>query len=331
MNHDAQQIPEFNDVILAHNRIRPFIHRTPVMTSSILNEMTGRELYFKCENFQKVGAFKYRGATNAVMSLTRDKLDAGVATHSSGNHAAALALAARTHGSMAWIVMPRTAPQVKIDAVKGYGARIVFCEPTLESRESTLEKVVKETGASFIHPFDNVNVVSGQGTAAKELLEDVPDLDAVITPVGGGGLLSGSAITCKHVRPAMNVFAAEPKNADDAYRSYKTNRLIPSENPQTIADGLLTSLSPMTFQIMQEKVDDIHTATEESIIRSMMLIWERMKIVVEPSAVLPLAVLIEHGQAIKGQRMGLILSGGNVDFKKMVHLFGSISSVAETG
>jgi threonine dehydratase len=315
----------------AHERIRPYIHRTPVFTSAAINQLTARELYFKCENFQKVGAFKYRGATNAVLKLGGERLHSGVATHSSGNHAAALALAARTQGSKAWIVMPRTAPQVKIDAVKGYGARIVFCDPTLESRESTLEKVVEETGATFVHPFDNFDVVAGQGTAAKEFLEEVPDLDAVITPVGGGGLLSGTAITGRYLKPRIKIFAAEPENADDAYRSFKENRLIPSDNPQTIADGLLTSLSPLTFEIIRSKVDDIFTASEHSIIRAMMLIWERMKIIVEPSAVLPLAVLIQHGKSIPGERMGLILSGGNVDFRRIHHLFESGNSSAKMG
>ena len=331
MSQKPPSPPRFKDIQAAHDRIRPFVHRTPVFTSGAINDIIGKQLFFKCENFQKVGAFKYRGATHAVLNLDKKQAKNGVATHSSGNHAAALALAAKTHGFQAWIVMPRTAPKVKTDAVKGYGARIVFCEPTLESRETTLEEVIRDTGATFVHPFDNTMVISGQGTAAKELIEDTQGLDALITPVGGGGLLSGSAITGKHMQPQLKIFAAEPRNADDAFRSFRSGQLIPSMNPDTIADGLLTSLSPLTFGIIMDRVDDIYTASEVNIIRAMKLIWERMKIIVEPSGVLPLAVLLEHPQSIPGERVGLILSGGNVDFQKMAYLFGTLDNVADTG
>ncbi len=314
-------IPELSDIQKAQERIKPFVHRTPVLTSQAINTIAGRNVYFKCENFQKVGAFKYRGATNAVACLKKHRLKAGVATHSSGNHAAALALAAKMQKIKAWIVMPRNAPEVKKQAVKGYGAEIVFCEPTLESRESTLNDVLRKTGAAFIHPFNNFNVVAGQGTAAIEFLEDAPQIDALIAPVGGGGLISGSSITVRGMRPGMKVYAAEPKNADDACRSFHANTLFPSENPSTIADGLLTSLSPMTFQIIRANVDDIITAEETSIIEAMKLIWTRMKIIVEPSAVLPLAILLENPSAIDGNHLGMILTGGNVDFSRVTQLF----------
>jgi threonine dehydratase len=315
------RIPQYSDIVKAHERIKPYVHNTHVLTSSGINSIIGSELYFKCENFQKVGAFKFRGATNAILSLRKEDLVRGVATHSSGNHAAALALAARIQKIPAFIVMPENVPEVKKKAVKGYGANITFCEPTLEARESTLKKVILKTGASFIHPYDNYDVICGQGTATRELMEEVPDLEVVIAPVGGGGLLSGSAIVAKSLKPGIKVVAAEPQNADDAFRSFYERKLIPSVNPETIADGLLTSLSQLTFSIILEKVDDIYTATEDSIIRAMKLIWERMKIIIEPSSALPLAILLQHREKISGKRIGIIISGGNVELTKMAYFF----------
>ena len=309
--------PTLENIKEAHTRIKSYINRTPVLTSSALNEMFGIDFYFKCENFQKIGAFKYRGATNAVRLLSDSEAEKGVATHSSGKHAAALSLAAQKRGIPAYIVMPKNAPEIKKIAVEGYGAKITFCEPTLEAREETLEKVQKETGAAFIHPYNNFNVICGQGTAALELLEDYPFLDIVIAPVGGGGLLSGTAVTTKSVNPGIKVFAAEPLNADDAYRSFKQGTIAPAVKPNTIADGLLTSLGSITFPIIQQHVDDIITAKEETIVRAMRLIWERMKIIIEPSSAVPLASVIENISLFKGKKVGIILSGGNVDLNHL--------------
>jgi threonine dehydratase len=297
----------------AHARIKPFIHRTPVLSSENINKIVGSNVYFKCENFQKVGAFKARGANNAVLSLSQKELEKGVATHSSGNHAAALALAAKRQNIKAYIVMPRTAPQVKIDAVKGYGGEIVFCEPTLAARESTLEEVVKKTGATFVHPYDNYNIIAGQGTAALELLEQAPDLDLVMAPIGGGGLMSGTALTVSAMSPKSKIIGVEPAGADDALRSFQQRKIIPSVNPKTIADGLLTSLSDKTFQIITKHVHEILTVKEESIVQAMRLIWERMKIVVEPSSAVPFAAVLEHDLGNQFKKIGIIISGGNVN------------------
>jgi threonine dehydratase len=283
------------------------------MTSSDLNELTGINLFFKCENFQKVGAFKYRGATNAVLSLTDHEAKRGVATHSSGNHAAALALAARKRGIQCYVVMPETAPAPKIEAVKHYGAEITFCESTLKSREDTLSKIIDRTGAVVVHPFDDSRVICGQGTAAKELLEDVAEIDCLFVPVGGGGLLSGSSITARAMNPGIKVYGCEPMNADDAYRSLKSGIRQPPVKPNTIADGLLTALSDLTFSIVKENVDDIFTVSEDSIIKAMLLIWQRMKIIIEPSSAVAFAAVMENRDLIKGKRAGIILSGGNVD------------------
>ncbi|MBN1143435.1 MAG: pyridoxal-phosphate dependent enzyme [Bacteroidales bacterium] len=306
-------IPAFPDIRQAHERIAPHIHRTPVMTSSDLNELTGVSLFFKCENFQKVGAFKYRGATNAVLSLTDDEAKQGVATHSSGNHAAALALAARKRGIPCYVVMPETAPAPKIEAVKHYGAEITFCESTLKSREDTLSSIIEKTGAVVIHPYDNFRVICGQGTAAKELLEDISGMDCLFVPVGGGGLLSGSSISAKAMNPTIKVYGCEPLNADDACRSLKTGVLQPPLKPNTIADGLLTAMSELTFTIIKKNVDDIFTVSEDSIIKAMLLIWQRMKIIIEPSSAVAFAAVMENRDLIKGKRAGIILSGGNVD------------------
>jgi threonine dehydratase len=309
--------PSIDAIRQAADRIQHLIRHTPVLTSSNLNEIVSAELFFKCENFQKVGAFKFRGACNAVFSLSEMETSKGVATHSSGNHAAALTLAARIRGSTAYIVMPKTAPAVKKQAVEGYGAKITFCEPTLQSRESTLEKVVAETGATFIHPYNDYRIIAGQATAALELLEAVPDLDVVMTPVGGGGLLSGTALTVSSISPKTAVFGAEPEGADDAYRSLNEGKIIPSVNPKTIADGLLTSLGDKTFPIIQKHVKQIVTVSDDAIVAAMRYIWERMKIIVEPSAAVPFAALLEKKIDFSRKRIGIILSGGNVDLSNL--------------
>jgi threonine dehydratase len=311
------RIPELKDIQEAHERISPFIHRTPVLTSGQLNEIFGASLYFKCENFQKVGAFKFRGATNAVLNLSSEARAKGVTAHSSGNHAAALAHAAVSRGVRAYIVMPENAPSVKKSAVAGYGAEITYCKPTLQAREETTETIIARTGATLIHAYDNFDVICGQGTAALELLEEVPHLDTVIAPVGGGGLMSGTVTAVKGINKSIQVIGAEPLNASDAFQSFKTGKLVPSVNPITVADGLLTSLSERTFKIVTGKVDDIITVREDSIIDSMLLIWERMKIIIEPSSATVLAVIRENQELFRGKRIGLILSGGNLDFRKL--------------
>jgi len=311
------KLPSLADIQSAHSRISPFVHNTPVMTSKLVNEKYNCELFFKCENFQKVGAFKFRGATNAVLSLTEDEKRRGVVTHSSGNHAAALALAAATNGVKAYIVMPENAPVVKKNAVAGYGAEISFCKPTLESREGTTKEIMDRVGATLVHPYDNFNVICGQGTAALELLGQTSDLDVVIAPVGAGGLMSGTSISVKSTNNKIKVIGAEPLNASDAHTSFKTGILTPSVNPITVADGLLTSLSDLTFAIIKSNVDEIFTATEESIIESMLFVWERMKIIIEPSSATVLAIIKENPDYFKGKKVGVIISGGNVDFRKL--------------
>jgi threonine dehydratase len=310
-------LPEYSDIEQAHQTIHEYAHRTQVLTSVSINKIVGGSLFFKCENFQKVGAFKFRGACNAVFSLSQEEMEMGVATHSSGNHAAALALAAKMRGIPAYIVMPETSPEIKKKAVAGYGAQITFCKPTLQARESTLADVVKETGAKEIHPYNNFHVIAGQGTAAKELIEDAGEFDIILAPVGGGGLLSGTAISAKKLLPHCRVIAAEPAGADDAYRSFHGKKLVPSENPKTIADGLLTSLGERNFKIILEKVDDIVTVSEEKIVEAMRLIWERMKIIVEPSSAVPLAAILEGKVDVKNRKVGIILSGGNLDLGKL--------------
>ncbi len=309
--------PTLDDIRRAAERIRPYAHRTPVLTCASLDRETGARVFLKCENLQKVGAFKFRGAANAVFSLSEADTTRGVATHSSGNHAQALALAARLRGMSATIVMPRTAPAVKKAAVAGYGARIVFCEPTLAAREAALAEVVAATGAHVVHPYDDDRVIAGQGTAALELLEDVPDLDVVMTPVGGGGLLSGTSIAVAALAPRVRTIGAEPEMADDAWRSLQAGRIIPSVNPKTIADGLLTSLSPRTFGIIRRNVDRIVTVGETAIAAAMRFVWERAKIIIEPSAAVPIGALWERKFDGTGLRVGVILSGGNVDLEKL--------------
>lgn len=311
-------LPSITDIRSAHERIKPFIHRTPVMTSLQLNRMFDCDLFFKCENFQKAGAFKFRGAMNAVRLLSGEEKRKGVVTHSSGNHAAALALAAAMNGVKAYIVMPETAPEVKKNAVAGYGAEITFCEPTLEARENTARTIVEKTGAVMIHPYDNFNVICGQGTAALELMNETGDLDIIVAPVGGGGLISGTSTAARAFGKNIKIAAAEPLNANDAWKSFTTGVLCPSVNPQTIADGLLTSLSELTFSIIRNNVDRILTVSEEAIIECMMLIWERMKIIAEPSSATVLAAVKENPEFFRGKRTGLIISGGNVDFRSLI-------------
>lgn len=310
-------LPTFADIEEAHDRIRPYIHRTPVMTSKSINEIVGAELFFKCENLQKVGAFKFRGACNSVFALSDEEAKNGVCTHSSGNHAAALALAARMREIPAYIVMPENAPEIKKKAVAGYGAQITFCEPTQAARESTLAKLAEQTSATEIHPYNYFNVICGQGTAAKELIEEIGMLDVVMAPVGGGGLLSGTALSTRALLTEARVIASEPAGADDAFRSFYSKILHPSVAPKTIADGLLTSLGSITFPLVLANVDQIVTVSEENIVAAMRMIWERMKIIIEPSSAVPLAAIIENKVDVTGQKVGIILSGGNVDLGKL--------------
>ena len=304
---------DFAAVRAAHERIRPHIHRTPVLTSARLDAASGASLFFKCENFQKVGAFKARGATNAVFLLDETTARRGVATHSSGNHAAALARAATLRGIAAHIVMPSNSSKAKVRAVEHYGGRLVFCEPTQAAREATCARVTAETGATLIHPSEDERVIAGQGTAAVELLEDISNLDLFLCPVGGGGLLGGAALTAKSMRPKLLVIATEPANADDAAQSFRTGRLVRVEKPDTIADGLRTNIGPTTFALIQQYVDDVVTVSENAIVAAMRTIWETMKIIVEPSAAVPYAAILERKIALGGRRVGIILTGGNVD------------------
>lgn len=311
-------IPNLDVIQKAHDRITPYIHRTPILTSESVNQITGASIHFKCENFQKVGAFKARGGLNAVLSLTQEEGRKGVATHSSGNHAQAIAMAARDAGFPAYIVMPSNAPQVKKAAVKGYGAHITECEPTLKARETNVAKIVADKGATMVHPYDDYRIIAGQATAAKELIEDLDtNLDYLLTPVGGGGLLAGSALSAHFLSPTTKVIGCEPEGADDAYQSFKSGKLIPQTGPNTIADGLLTSLGTRNFEVIKTHVKDILVVNDEEIVSAMRLIWERMKIIIEPSCAVPLAALIRNSQLFKGKKVGIILSGGNVDLGKL--------------
>lgn len=309
--------PTKQNILEAHERIVNQIHRTPILTSSPLNEIFRCKLFFKCENFQKVGAFKFRGASNAVLSLSNDELKKGVATHSSGNHAAALALAANMKNIPSYIVIPHTAPEIKKKAVNGYGAKIIYCEPLLQSRLEALNKVVNETGAIVIPPFDDYSVIAGQATCAKEIYEELPNIDFIIAPVGGGGLLSGTCLSTKYFSLKTKIIGAEPKGADDAFRSIRDNVIYPSTNPQTICDGLLTNLSEKTFNIIKSNVDEIITVGDDSIIKSMKMIWERMKIIVEPSSAVVLSAILENKNKFKNKNIALIISGGNVDLNNL--------------
>ena len=305
-----------DDVRRAHERIIAHVHRTPVVTSRTLDARLGACLFFKCENFQRGGAFKMRGALNAVSAMRDAQARRGVATHSSGNHGAALALAAGIRGIPCSVVVPRTTPRIKRAAIEGYGATIVDCEPTLADRVATLEALVARTGAAVVPPYDDDFVIAGQGTAALELLADVPDLDAVWAPVGGGGLVSGTAVVARALAPAMEVVAAEPANADDAWRSMQSGVIEPSLDPVTIADGLRTSLGERTFAIMQRHGVRVLTTSEAAILDAMRLLWERTKLVVEPSGAVPLAAMLEQADAVAGKRVGVVLSGGNVEFPR---------------
>ena len=316
---------DWKRIVGAHERIRPRIHRTPVLSSRSLNELAGAQLFFKCENLQKTGSFKIRGATNAIFSLTEEEARRGVVTHSSGNHAAAVACAARWRGIPASIVMPKNAPGVKCRAVESYGGEITYCEPNVTARAETAARIQAETGAVMVHPYDDDRIIAGQATAAKELLEEVPDLEAVLAPVSGGGLLSGTCLGAKGLRPGVRVYGCEPERADDAYRSLKSGKLQALETSDTIADGLRASLAPRTFAILQKHVAGILLVSEEEIVAAMKLVWERMKIVIEPSSAVALAPLLrsnglkEIGMAGRGERgtprVGVILSGGNVELK----------------
>lgn len=313
-------IPDKQAIIDAHERIKPYVHRTPVMTSESINSMAGCSIFFKCENLQNVGAFKARGAMNATLSLSPEERAKGVATHSSGNHAQALARAAKILGTRSYIVMPRTAPEIKKKGVIGYGGEIFECEPTLQARETTLKEVIKKTGATEIHPFNNYDVMTGQATAAKELFEEVNDLDYIIAPVGGGGLLSGISLATKFFSPKTIVLAGEPAGADDAFRSMQSGKIETSQ-ANTIADGLLTSLGDKTFPIIRENVKEIITVTDQEIIDAMRIVWERLKLIVETSGTVPFAALLKAKEKLKGKRVGVIFSGGNVDLEKVGKLF----------
>ena len=308
-------IPTFEDVLAAHERITAHIHRTPVLTSSYLNQFTGAEIFFKCENLQKVGAFKARGASNAVFGLSDEEAINGVATHSSGNHAAALSFAAARRGIDATVVMPHNAPAAKKAAVRSYGGRILECEPTQAAREAMLEQVINESGADAVHPYDDPRVIAGQATCVLELEQDVGSLDAVVAPIGGGGLISGTCLTMSKLSPQTRVYAAEPANADDAYRSFQAGEIVRKDAQQSIADGLKTNLCPLSWHFVSEFVSDIFLASEDEILDAMYLTWQRMKIIIEPSSAVPLAVLLKNKEHFQGQRVGVIITGGNVDIK----------------
>jgi threonine dehydratase len=301
----------------AHARIRSHVHRTPVLTSRSLDAAAEATLFFKCENLQKVGAFKARGACNAVFSLDDAEARRGVVTHSSGNHGAAVAWAAARRGIPAWVVMPENSAEIKKAAVQGLGATVRFCAPTLEARDTTCAAVQAETGALLVHPYDDWRVIAGQGTAALELLEDIPDLDAVITPVGGGGLLSGTAVASRAIKPSIRVYGAEPAGADDAWRSLQSGHIVPQTDPRTIADGLRSSLGVKTFAVLSTLVDAIGTTSEEAIVRAMRLTWDKLKLIIEPSSAVPLAALLERKLPVAGLRVGIVISGGNVDLDRL--------------
>ena len=307
------EIPTYDEVVAAHERIRPHIHRTPVLTSTYFNTLTGAELFFKCENFQKAGAFKVRGACNAVFGLSEEMAEMGVATHSSGNHALSLSYAAGRRGIPCNVVMPRTAPEAKKAAVRGYGGIITECEPSTSSREAVFAEVQAATGAEFVHPYNDPRVIAGQGTCSRELMEQVDGLDAVIAPIGGGGMVSGSCLTLSNIAPEVEIYAAEPEQADDAYRSFKAGHIIADDAPETIADGLKVPLKELTWHFVSNHVTDILTASEQEIIDAMKITWQRMKIVMEASCSVPLATILKNKDRFAGKRVGVIITGGNVD------------------
>lgn len=301
------------DIEAAHERISPLIHRTPVFTNSSLNKLSGAELYFKCDNFQKAGSFKIRGATNTVEQLTIEELNRGVATTSSGNHGAALSMAVTRRGGKTKVVMPNNTPEIKVNNVERNGGEVVWCEPEQESRESVLKELIEKTGAVVVHPYNDERIMAGQGTCAKELLEDYPDLDTIVSPVSGGGLLSGTLLSSKALKANIQVFGAEPVEADDAYRSLKLGKIVPNETINTICDGLRAQIGALTFPVIADLVDDIITVTEEEIIDSMRMIWERLKMIVEPSSSITLGAILKNKDRFNGKKVGLIISGGNVD------------------
>lgn len=311
------KIPTLDDMLEARERIAPHIHRTPVLTSRMLDEAAGTSLFFKCENLQKAGAFKARGASNAVFGLSEEQARKGVATHSSGNHGTCLSYAAGRRGIPCTVVMPRTAPQAKKDAVRGYGGRVVECEPSTSSREAVFAEVVAETGAEFVHPYNDPRVIAGQATCSAELIEQVADLDAVVAPIGGGGMISGTCLTLSHLAPHVKIYAAEPEQADDACRSFKAGRIIADDAPETIADGLKVPLKELTWRFVSRHVADVLTASEAEIVEAMKLTWKRLKIVMEPSSAVPLAVVLKHPEIFAGKRVGVIVTGGNVDLDKL--------------
>ncbi|MDP4022082.1 pyridoxal-phosphate dependent enzyme [Methylobacterium sp. NEAU 140] len=310
-------MPSLDDVLAAHERIRPYIHRTPVLSSRLIDEAAGAELFFKCENLQKAGAFKARGASNAVFSLTNAQAARGVATHSSGNHGTCLSYAAGRRGIPCTVVMPRTAPQAKKDAVRGYGGRVVECEPSTSSREAVFAEVVAQTGAEFVHPYNDPRVIAGQATCARELIEQVDGLDAVIAPIGGGGMVSGTCLTLAGLAPHIAVYAAEPEQADDAYRSLQAGHIIADDAPVTVADGLKVPLKDLTWHFVRHHVAGILTVSEAEIVAAMHLIWKRLKIVMEPSSAVPLAAVLKNPGVFAGKRVGVIITGGNVDLDKL--------------
>ncbi len=314
---EQMEIPTYDDMQAAHERIRDHVHRTPVLTSSYLDELTGANLFFKCENLQKAGAFKARGASNAVFGLSDEQAAKGVATHSSGNHGTCLSYAAGRRGIPCTVVMPRTAPQAKKDAVRGYGGRVVECEPSTSSREAVFAEVVAESGAEFVHPYNDPRVIAGQGTCSAELIEQVEGLDAVIAPIGGGGMVSGTCLTLSTAAPDVRIYAAEPAQADDAMRSFKAGHIIADDAPETIADGLKVPLKDLTWHFVSNHVTDIFTASEEEIVDAMKLIWKRMKIVMEPSSAVPLACILNNKDVFAGKRVGVIITGGNVDLDRL--------------
>ena len=310
-------IPTYDDVLAAHARIEPHIHRTPVLTSSYFNALTGAELFFKCENFQKAWAFKVRGASNAVFGLSDADAARGVATHSSGNHALSLSYAAGRRGIPCAVVMPRTAPQAKKDAVRGYGGTITECEPSTSSREEVFARVQAQTGADFVHPYNDPRVIAGQATCSRELMEQVDGLEQIIAPIGGGGMISGTCLTLSAIAPQVQIYAAEPEQADDALRSLRAGHIIADDAPNTVADGLKVPLKDLTWHFVKSRVTDILSASEQEIIDAMRLTWARMKIVIEPSCAVPLATILKNPEVFRGRRVGVIITGGNVDLDKL--------------
>jgi len=310
-------IPTYQDMLDAHERIRPYIRRTPIRTSDYLNELTGAKLFFKCENLQEPGAFKVRGAANAVFGLSEAQAAKGVATHSSGNHASCLSYAAMLRGIPCNVVMPKTAPQAKKDTVRRYGGKITECEPSTTSREATFAKVQAETGGDFVHPYNDPRVIAGQGTCSKELIEDTDGLDFVVAPIGGGGMISGTCLTLSTLAPETKVIAAEPEQADDAYRSFKAGHIIADDAPKTIADGLLVPLKDLTWHFVKNHVSYMFTASDPEIIDAMKLTWKHLRVVMEPSSAVPLAIILKNKDHFKGKRVGVIITGGNVDLDKL--------------